>query len=505
MILEAKARLPERVETLVIGGGTIGLPLSLRLADTTGAHVLCLESGGWDQPDETHPLNAVEQRGIEYAGAEHGRFRVVGGTSTRWGGALIPFQDADMADWPIGWGDLAPYLADVESLFGLDGGPYTLDDAGITSEHMVARLAKWPPFAKRNVWKLLQKRLRSSTNCTLATDSIVTGLVPETDAIVVTVIHGGRACAVRTNRLVIAAGAIETTRLTLLLDRAMEGQVRKVSPLLGQTFSDHLSIEIGQVVPRDRAALNRQFGCRFARSGMMRNLRFELAPDTPRRAQVRPGFVHIGYATDGTGGFDYLRTAMQQVQRGSFPARATIAGLLRNAPWLARAVKWRFADKRQLFPAGADLVAHAVIEQAPDTQNAITLSDTLVDSHGTPLPAITWQVSAEDVAQLQSLARIFERHWKSTGLSQLGAFEPFPAAETAGALVHSGGIYHPTGSTRMGCSPAEGVVDGDLRLFAEPRIQLASTSVLPTGGGANPTMTALMLAMRLAASHGSGA
>jgi choline dehydrogenase-like flavoprotein len=48
----------------------------------------------------------------------------------------------------------------------------------------------------------------------------------------------------------------------------------------------------------------------------------------------------------------------------------------------------------------------------------------------------------------------------------------------------------------MGRDAATGVVDRDLRMFACPQVQLISTSVLPTGGGANPTMMALMLGVR---------
>ncbi|ABC64084.1 GMC oxidoreductase [Erythrobacter litoralis] len=502
MIVEPDAPLPERVETLVIGAGTIGLPLAVKLAETTGKPVLCLDSGGWSQAGDTHPLNAVEQRGDRYDGADLGRFRGLGGTSTRWGGALIPFQPADMTGWPVSSEELAPFIGEVEQLFGLDPGTYHGSDPMLDGPDMVPRLAKWPPFAKRNVWKLLEGEVRRSDTCSVALENVVTNLASEADAIRVEIARPNAWHVIHASKVIIAAGAIETTRLALLLDRAMDGAVSRMSPLLGRTFGDHLSVEVGRIVPRDRVALNRLFGFRFARSGMMRNLRFELAPETPLRETVRPGFVHVGYATDGDTGFDHLRAAMQAVQRGTMPSGGAVAGLLRDLPWLARAVKWRFADKRQLFPDGADLVVHCVIEQGHERDSRITLSDTLSDAHGTPLPAIDWTVTPADVEQLHALADIFERHWDRGELAGLGTFERFPRAGVEQALVHSGGIYHPTGSTRMAASAADGVVDADLRLFAEPRVQLVGTSVLPSGGGANPTMTALLLAMRLAAQHG---
>ena len=54
------------------------------------------------------------------------------------------------------------------------------------------------------------------------------------------------------------------------------------------------------------------------------------------------------------------------------------------------------------------------------------------------------------------------------------------------------------GTTRMGGRPEEGVVDGDCRVFGVPNLHLAGSSVFRTGGYANPTLTIVQLALRLA-------
>lgn len=53
----------------------------------------------------------------------------------------------------------------------------------------------------------------------------------------------------------------------------------------------------------------------------------------------------------------------------------------------------------------------------------------------------------------------------------------------------------------MGADAERGVVDAHLRLFTRPQIQLLATSVLSTGGGANPTMLLFLLAFRCVAEH----
>src|SRR6185503_13581418 len=58
--------------------------------------------------------------------------------------------------------------------------------------------------------------------------------------------------------------------------------------------------------------------------------------------------------------------------------------------------------------------------------------------------------------------------------------------------------HHPSGTTRMHDDPREGVVDADLRVHGTANLHVAGSSVFPTAGFANPTLTAVALAMRLA-------
>ena len=60
------------------------------------------------------------------------------------------------------------------------------------------------------------------------------------------------------------------------------------------------------------------------------------------------------------------------------------------------------------------------------------------------------------------------------------------------------GIGHHLGTTRMGKSSNESVCDTDLTYHGINNLYLNSTSVFPTGGIANPTLTMLALTSRLA-------
>ena len=54
------------------------------------------------------------------------------------------------------------------------------------------------------------------------------------------------------------------------------------------------------------------------------------------------------------------------------------------------------------------------------------------------------------------------------------------------------------GATRMHRDPRQGVVDEDCKVHGIANLFVAGSSVFPTGGFANPTLTIVALATRLA-------
>lgn len=492
----------------VVGGGIAGLLAATRLAKA-GRKVIVTESGGLHQEAETHDLNEVVHLASTYQGAEHGRFRCLGGTSTRWGGAMIPFLPSDLVGegartWPVTLGEIAPYREEVEAIFQLPPGPYDRPDLaaplnGQPPTHL-PRLAKWPSFPRRNVARLLEAAIRDPAGPEIWLNATATAFRLGADGRLEAV-HAeapdGSTLAIRARETIIAAGAIESTRLLLLADRQHDGRLFAPHDILGRYFHDHLSVRVGTVVPTDRRAMNRLAGFRFEGGGM-RNLRFEPAETPAVRARVPAGFAHIVIGSEKGGGFDLLRDLLRQLQKRKPPRPATLLGLAGALPWLARALWWRQVEGRLLYPPRAVLELHMVIEQVPQAANRVSLSDTRVDRYGQPLAAIDWSVGPVDAANLAAATTAFASFWGGSTLSRLGSLALMEEAAAAAALTEGGGIYHPGGSTRMGTRPADGVVDRDLRSFAVPNLTVVSTSTFPSGGGANPTMTMMMFALRAA-------
>lgn len=496
-------KVTSSADFLIIGAGTVGLILANELA-ALGKRVLCLESGGWEQAEDTHPLNAVVQKGTGYAGADAGRARCLGGTSTRWGGALIPFQGADMdgGNWPVSLDELRPFIPKLEEIFGLQEGPYEEPEIKLTSDY-VARLAKWPPFRKRNVYTLLKDKIDRQENPEVWINATATQFTVRDGSLteVIAESPAGDTISVLAKETVIAAGAIESTRLLLLLSRQNPGTLTGKG--LGEGFHDHLSSVAAELLVHDSSALNQIVGFRFLPGGGMRNLRFELSEQSALRSSITPCFAHIGFA-EQEGGFLALRDIYRALQKRQLPTLSTLLRLVADLPWLTRAVWWRFAHQRLLFPSGARLELHMVIEQAPVRENSITLSEDATDAFGQPKAVINWSVQDNDLRMMEAAVGALERSWQSSPLSKLASLRRIPLDKTLAGMTAGGGVFHPGGSTRFASSPEHGPIASDLRVFGLQNVAVCATSVLPSGGGANPTMMVLLLALRYKARASTG-
>ena len=101
------------------------------------------------------------------------------------------------------------------------------------------------------------------------------------------------------------------------------------------------------------------------------------------------------------------------------------------------------------------------------------------------MPTLQFAQSSRDLA---TIARAREH------LLQL--LEPF--AHSVIEPPHSLGSHHLMGVTRMSASPETGVVDADLQVHGVPGLYVVGSSVFPTGGASNPTLTLTALSLRLA-------
>jgi choline dehydrogenase-like flavoprotein len=141
-------------------------------------------------------------------------------------------------------------------------------------------------------------------------------------------------------------------------------------------------------------------------------------------------------------------------------------------------------------------------EQAPNPDSRITLSRE-VDATGMPRIQLDWRLTSQDRESAAELVSAFARTMDRTGAGKVDPAEWLSDDSVNWVSdplvsVHPLGGYHHMGTTRMADDPKRGVTDGSGRVHGVANLYVAGSSLFPTGGWANPTLTILALALRQA-------
>lgn len=484
---------------VIVGGGTVGLIFAKRLAErTVGKSILVIESGSKCRENEhANILNAIVNRSKTYDGAVEGRRRAIGGTSTVWGGAMLAFQNADLtnANWPVTLNELTCYEPEIDEIFGLE--PFETDQ-NIDCTDFIRRRCKWPSFTNRNVRNILSNYLGNPQSYDLLCDATVTRMTKIEQCWTIQIRSlGWKQAEVSCSKLIISAGAIETTRLAMLIDRDNNRLISKNTPSLGHFFSDHISVGVAELLPINQKQFNKKYLFKFGKRGTMSNVRYEFSEQSDLRKWLPPVFLHIGYRIDGPTTFGFLREIYQAVQNRVLPSARSVFGVLRGMPWMVKAAYWRIFHQVVLWPTGSKIILNVVVEQARRYQNQVDISKDKFDAIGQEKVTIDWNIDEQDKWQILNTAKVACDFLESHESDML-TLSRFSQEQILSELEVSSGIFHPTCSTIMGADPNDSVVDGNLALHADKSVYLLSTSVFPSGGGANPTKMLLLFAYRLA-------
>jgi choline dehydrogenase-like flavoprotein len=136
---------------------------------------------------------------------------------------------------------------------------------------------------------------------------------------------------------------------------------------------------------------------------------------------------------------------------------------------------------------------HSLVEQSPDRSNRVMLQEE-TDAFGQRKIKVLWRWNELDLRSIRQAQQIFRTELAAGGI---GTF--IPVEETIGSQPRRfNSPHHFLGTTRMHDNPRNGVVDANGRVHDVPNLFIAGSSVFPTGGFANPTLTIVALTLRLA-------
>jgi choline dehydrogenase-like flavoprotein len=524
-------------DVCIVGAGAAGITLALEIArQAPGISVLVLEGGTDPRYNASPPPREVSPGQFLYEGRLEGdmttlrpefltqtRSRSYGGSTNCWGGWCRPLEAVDFQGhgdyhpWPIPYEELTPFYGRAQGICSLDRFEYG-------TEHWVKRsagsLAAIPDQEGDDLgsvvfqairdtrWSFFQDyrdELDAAPDVTVLTNANLTGIVAgavepgsrvdEVKALRLSTLdpqtgRPGRDFTATADRYVLALGGIETVRA--LLASVSPNQPRGLgnnTEQLGRFFNVH-------PVVTDAARVT------FGRRGWPRPVRDFYATETlfpfeepgqddaPRAAsgqEVQPYEGHgvsekrFAGAQDDTNAYTRVWAtltptpeALRRTEAGNF--RVILRGDLTRA---TVDVNW---------------------EQVYDFDNQVALTDEK-DVFGIPRVVLKWHIHRRDEDTYCTALELAEAKLRSAGYLEGGGsfqalFDIRDRATWKQDLPNPGD--HHMGGTRMSAAPEGGVVDPDTRVHGMTNLFVSSCSVWPSAGWANPTLTIVAMASRLA-------
>ncbi|MDA8232751.1 MAG: GMC family oxidoreductase [Magnetospirillum sp.] len=532
------SELPEggRIEAdvAIVGGGPAGITLALELADS-GLQVLLMEGGGGRTSPRADSFTGEVADGTRHPPLTLYRHRGLGGASALWGGRCVPFAPVDFevrphipwSGWPIGATEFAPWYARagawcesgpsrfrVAEALGPDAPPAVtgLTDPDIESDGL-ERFSRPTHFGRRYRRMLAAApRLRVVVGAMcVGVDTMASGRAVEALRFAV---RPGHLFTVRARAYVLAAGGLETTRL--LLASGIGGE------WVGRFYMCHLEGKAAWA--RFRPGTSVIFAYERDGGGVYLRRHFALSPDAQRRLRTTnvilriepPAIADPSHVNPVLSALwlsrtflkpEYARKLASFGYRGALPVGASalvlrhLANVTGNLPELARfSADWllRHTLARRKLPYVATAATNGAFsldynaEQVPNPESRVTLTDKR-DVFGVPRLHVNWQVTPQDTESIVAAHRALASALARSGTGRL----EFDEDAIRGGYNAIGG--HHIGTARMADDPSAGVVDRDCRVFTVENLWLAGSAVFPTSSHANPTLTIVALAARLAA------
>ncbi|MEM6823886.1 MAG: GMC family oxidoreductase [Pseudomonadota bacterium] len=493
-------------DVCIVGAGIAGISLA-RSLEQSGMRVVILESGGLHPTPETDALSDGESNLPDYPFAAS-RVRSFGGSSCAWTGACIQMDEADFesrswvphSGWPIKARDISPYLDRARETLGLPEKDRLRDDLAKTPLASDIVTAKTVAYATpRNVGARFQSEIEKSASINCLLNATVTNLGLEQDGERINKVKArtldGSEMEVAARSVVLTAGGLENARLLLASNDVAPEGVGNSHDTVGRYHMEHpiravgtLSIRPRQhrqylpytdVVKRDGVALKGTFGvsakCRQNNELLDMNLLVYRYSMMEEMASVVGGKA---LAQDGVTVGKLLEYA----------ATHNVRFATEVLPYIG----WHVWNKVHKCARFNHVRFMAFVEQEPNPENRIALSDRR-DALGVPLAKLTYSESARMEDSMHRSLAIMSQDFEARGVGTLR----YRADEIRHLRAYDAYGLHPMGSTRMSRDPKHGVVDADCRVHGVKNLFVASCSVFPTGGAANPTWTIVALALRL--------
>lgn len=537
--VEEGARL--EADVCVVGAGAAGIALALEWI-ARPFRVLVLESGG-RRPDRGGRVPSRDESvGLPCLTPRPSRARCLGGSTALWTGWCRPLDPLDFqarpwvphSGWPFDRDHLEPFYRRAERLCRVAEGdpwdpspPPVLESLAGDGRLSVRTFRFSPPV---DFGRTYGAELADAAGVKVLVRATALGLEraegEDRIAAVRVAGPGGRRFRVRASAFVLAAGGIENARLLLLSASRGETAPGDRAGLVGRFFADHPAFWSGSLLQPAGAPSLRPHALEDPRRPAAERPSLPvpaLSPAVQREEGLLGCAIHLvsrprhkaGAAYFAPGTVALLRLA-DAVARGGPPREPLrrLSRVLRDwrnvgryvggaaAHAVSGPVRGR-ASPRPSEARPATFGLRAYVEPAPDPESRVTLGSGR-DRHGQRSARVDFRLGELERRTLERTHELLGHGFRRAGLGDARTFLAPDEGDGGNGTEGTGwppafetGKHH-MGTTRMHAAPTRGVVDADGRVHGVANLFVTGSSVFPSFGYANPTLTLLALALRLA-------
>ncbi len=477
----------------IIGAGAAGITIAREYIGSS-IRVALIESGGMAYDETTQSLYEGENIGLPSFDLNVNRLRYFGGTTNHWAGHCRPLDPIDFesrqwtphSGWPINRSDLDPFYVRAQPIVGL--GPYQYDDLGYWQDEIGSpalaldenRLNtvvynQSPPTRFGPVY---EKELQDAENVTVYLNANVLEIESNQDATQVTGLKlaciEGPPLSVSAQVYILATGGMENARILLLSNKTNPAGLGNNRDMVGRFFMDHLLLRPGAEISLSDPQTDYSLYSALHRVHDSQMFAILASPEGLLRREKLNNFrLHL----------------LRRPPRYSQPLGrvfSRIDGLKEEAKQL---------DANPLRQKNRDVASlHLVLEPTPNPDSRIQLSSRK-DLFDQQKIEVNWQTLDRDLHNARRALELAALEFGRLGLGRAYA-DIFGGAQRWPNNLEAG--RHHCGTTRMSENEQTGVVDKNCKVHQLSNLFVAGSSVFPTIGYANPTLTIVALALRLA-------
>lgn len=506
----------------VIGAGAAGLTLAREFLGTT-TRVCVVESGGLDSDAFARSLSQGASLGLPYHDLASTRDRQFGGTTTTWSGRCVPLDPIDFqarpwvahSGWPIDSAELAPFYARANAVCDLGDGRY---DESLWNDIGLERPDFDPALLTTRFWRIRVRRFgevfrrdfAQAENVRVLLHATATALRTTLNAAAIDCLQlltpAGQTLTVAARRYVLASGGIENARLLLASDDVEASGLGNGNGLVGRFFMEHPKCRVGRIETPAPYRFLETWRKQFPTG--QPHLWPTIVPS--EAVQQRHGILNssLGIYYRSLPAVTDAALAIWEARRRRRMPEHLVRSVLAFLPVvneLPSNLVRRFVRRRAMIARPQHVYLLLRGEQAPNPDSRVVLSRTR-DALDQRRADLDWRLSEIDHRTAGVLTRLFAgeiarldqgRVTQDAWLDDPAHGWPLPARDGDHHDFLEGGNHH-IGTTRMATDPRRGVVDADCRVHGKANLYIAGSSVFPTAGWANPTLTIIALALRLA-------